>query len=187
MSVINKRLLGAGLLALVALVSQPVEAAPILGGQLIYTGGNVTVESLPVSSGFVSELGLYDDTTFTRLVYLMNDEPAGVTVTFNPSAYGISVGDELLFGIRVVNTGIHYFMGPASRNPDNVFHAAVDNLGGGTFVVGFEDLFGGGDRDYDDNRFRFTGAVAAAPEPATLSLLALGLLPLARRRFGRSQ
>ncbi len=161
------------------------QAAPILGAQLFYTGGEVTVESLPVSSGYLSELGLYNS-TFVRLIDLMDDEPPNVSVTFNPSDYGFVAGQELIFGIRVISDGNReYFMGAATRNPDNVLHAGVDNIGGGAYVVGFEDLYGGGDLDYDDNRFQFEGAVAPTPvpEPATLSLLGLGLV--AARRYKR--
>ena len=163
---------------------RPAQAVPILGGQLFYTGGTVTVESLPVSSGLTSELGLYDS-SFNRLRFLMNDEPPGVVVTFDPSALGVTVGSELIFGIRIVGSGTEFFMGPASRNPDAILHATVDDIGGGAFVVGFEDLFGGGDRDFDDNRFRFTGGVVA-PEPATLGLLGLGALAALRRRRTRT-
>jgi hypothetical protein len=178
-----KRLLLAGFMVLVVSAGR-AQAAPILGAQLFYTGGAVTVESLPVTSGYVSELGLYDS-TFTRLLYLMNDEPVGVTNTFTPSDYGIAVGAELIFGIRVISDGNReYFMGPGLRNPDGIIHAAVDNLGGGVLVVGFEDLFGGGDLDYDDNKFRFTGAVVApatVPEPASMLLLGSGLAGVAAR------
>ena len=51
---------------LLAAAAGPAAAVPILGGQLFYTGGPVTIESLPVSSGYTSELGFYDS-SFTRL------------------------------------------------------------------------------------------------------------------------
>lgn len=170
-----------GALALVVAFSRPAVGAPILGAQLFYTGGDVTVESLPVTSGFTSELGLYDS-SFTRLLYIMNDEPVGTVVTFNPGLdFAIPVGSELFFGIRIIAgdpVGQEYFMGPAARNSDAIIHATVDDLGGGVFAVGFEDIFAGGDLDYDDNAFSFEGGIESVPEPATLSLLALGLLAL---------
>lgn len=169
------------------LTARPAAAASIPGAQLTYTGGTVTVESLPVTSAFVSELRLYNS-SFESLAFLTLDEPQGVTVTFDPGALGIAVGQELIFGIRVVSdANREYFMGPGSRNPDGAMHAEVDSLGDGEFIVGFEDLFGGGDWDYDDNRFRFLGGVHVEqiPEPGVLGLLALGVGSLIRRRFRR--
>ncbi len=170
------------------LVAQPASAALIMGGTLNYTGGDVTVTTLPVSSGYTSQLGLYDS-GFNLVRELTLDEPAGQAVNFNPADDGFSVGDELVFGIRVLNTGSTFFMGAASRNPDNVIHNRVITdydagaYGLGTYV-GFEDLFGGGDLDYDDNAFLFTGGINAVPEPMTMTLVGLGLgaAAFARRR-----
>jgi hypothetical protein len=69
------------------------------------------------------------------------------------------MGQELVFGITL-SPDQSFFMGPASRNPDGIAHASVTEIGERTFLVGFEDQFGGGDRDYDDTVFQFTGNLA---------------------------
>jgi len=92
-----------------------------------------------------------------------------------------AVGTELVFRLDVpvsfAGPAASYFTGPASRNPDNVFHAAASSTGTRTYV-GFEDVRGGGDRDFNDLIFSFsnTAAVeAAVPEPATWGLMLLGM------------
>lgn len=126
---------------------------PVLGGQLYSTGAPVTIEVLPASAALTSTLSLYEP----ELKRIATNRDVGTKVTIGP--YGNAT--ELLFGIQV---GSNVFkMGPAARNPDNLVHARVDFDPTGCAVVGFEDLFGGGDRDYDDNVFKFCGGIAADP------------------------
>jgi hypothetical protein len=100
--------------------------------------------------------------------------------------YDIHSGDELIFGILVLNTGDSFLMGPGSRNPDGTAHAAVDYAEGSSedyATLGFEDLFGGGDFDYNDALFLLEGSIGlvAVPEPASLTLLLFGLAAVALR------
>ncbi len=165
----------------------------MLGGQLYYTGGTVTVTTLPAASSYTSELWLYDSSLHrVGSHYITLDEPSGITVDITPliTGAGFGVGDELIFGIYVQNTGYEYFMGPASRNPDGIMHARVDVISTSPVYVadvGFEDIYNGGDYDYDDNRFRFTGGIQInpTPEPATPFLAGIGVLALGvmRRRL----
>ena len=185
------QLLRIGLAGTALVVSMaPAEAVPILGTQLIATGGNVTVEVLPSTAGYTSELFLFSPDA-DHFIATNRDIGLVVDLGFFP------VGMELLFGIRVHNFAPWtYFIGEASRNPDGIEHAFVDLLSAGHAIVGFEDLSGGGDRDFDDVVFRFRGGITStadlveleapaditAPEPATLLLLSGGLAGLAAKR-----
>ena len=183
--------------ALSVFSARSVHADPVLGEQLYYTGGDVTFDVLSASAAYHNFLGLYllsPGPVQQGGVLAENHESAGDQVVFDPSLLGYSPGDELIFGIAVYRGGSHesptnflalFFTGAGSRNPDGVEHAMVDALGGGQYLVGFEDLWGGGDRDYNDTRFLFTGGVTNVPEPVTLGLFGIAIIGLAiasRRR-----
>ena len=130
--------------------------APELGGQLFSSGQPVELQVLPASAGFTSELWLFEPGPARRLA---TNRDVGLVVNVGSFPAGV----ELLFGIKVLNTGDVFKMGPGSRNPDGIPHAVVNFLEPGRAHVGFEDLFGGGDRDYNDNMFEFRGGIIEEP------------------------
>ena len=122
------------------------------------TGGAIPAAELVVIDADATATATFCDGSagYTSEVWL--DEPSTVYIgTGHLTPYGAEVdlgafkaGDELIFFIYVHDTGYTYYTGPGSRNPDGMVHAAVTDLGDGAYHVGFEDLEGGGDRDYDD-------------------------------------
>ena len=134
----------------------PALSAPELGGQLFSSGQPVEVQVLPASAGFTSELWLFEPGPARRIA---TNRDVGLVVSLGT----FPAGAELIFGIVVLNTGNTFKMGPGDRNPDGIPHAIVDFLEPGRAQVGFEDLFGGGDRDYNDNMFEFRGGIIEEP------------------------
>ncbi len=59
-------------------------------------------------------------------------------------------GDELVVAIFVRDTCQTFYSGPGERNPDGLAHAVLSRQADGRWAVRFEDLLGGGDRDYND-------------------------------------
>jgi hypothetical protein len=131
-----------------------------VGGQLFATGGTVELDVRPATAVFVTELFLRNDDGTRGPTLALNTE-TGKHVVIGP----FPAGRELVFGIFVRNTGETFLMGPASRNRDGVAHARVTQIAQRVFDVGFEDTLFGGDRDYDDNVFRFTGNLAPNVPP----------------------
>ena len=137
----------------------PAEAQGVIGGQLLATGGTVDIVVQPATAVFTSRLFLLHPDGTRENIALSTE--VGKRVTVGPFA----AGQELVFGITVLNAGPTFFIGPARRNPDGIAHAEVTETGVRTFLVGFEDVFDGGDRDYDDNVFQFTGNLAPKASP----------------------
>ena len=167
-------------------------ALPILGANVIVnTTGNVTATYLGHSALISNDL--YLDSPSNGLGLIFNNHATPIGTTFDLGTF--TAGTELLFRLYAYESGgadltdREYFTGPASRNPDGIIHAIVDGQYAlNTSYVGFEDLFGGGDRDYDDLKFSFTNTRAETlPEPATFLLLGTGLGVMAvTRRLRRT-
>lgn len=121
------------------------------------------------------------DGDLTNDVFIFNNHTSPVGSTVNLGSYAL--GTELVFRLHVNNTGIDFFTGPASRNPDNNFHARVQgNWMPGETLVSFEDLFDG-PFNFNDLSFSFTNTSSTqVPEPVTLAMFGTGVAGLLLRR-----
>ena len=180
-------------LALVGVFASPAQATPILEQTLIATGGDVVVTFVSNGAAMASELWL-DGDDGDELGAIFNNWTTAIGTSMNLGSF--SEGTELVFKLLVEQTGDAFYTGPANRNPDGLVHAVLESATG-KVLVGFEDLFGGGDLDYDDLVFAFTNVMptdssgttggeattggegttgpVSADEPGTLVMLGGGL------------
>jgi hypothetical protein len=157
----------------------------ILGGSLfVNTTGNVTATFLGSDAGY-TDLLIFDPLGQNRTLF--NGHKTALHTTIDLGSF--SQGTELRFQLHVNNTGENFFTGAASANSDNVFHASAVLDNNHQAIVGFEDLRGGGDRDYNDLQFRVTNVtnVSAVPEPSTWGMLIGGLGLLSFMTRGRKK
>jgi len=104
----------------------------------------------------------------------------------NPVSIGIN------FGFYISTQDNHTFYSQSALNKDGIDHMLIfdtssigSGLSGSDVVIAIEDLYGGGDGDYNDMVVGVTD-VAPIPEPATMLLFGTGLICFAvigRRRF----
>jgi hypothetical protein len=151
----------AGTTALFCSLAVPARAIPITPDTLIATGGDVVVTFASNDAGYTSELfldGLLGDGSV-----LFNNRTTPIGTTINLGSFG--AGTELVFKLLVLQTGDAFYTGSADRNSDGQIHALIQNVAGHA-LVGFEDLRGGGDRDYNDLVFAFTNvSLSSQPGP----------------------
>ena len=172
-------------------------------GQPVYKAGDVAARFVGSEAVYGDDLyffltiGQFGDAQF-----LFDNHATTPGAFMDVNDDGLALGDEVLFGICVRRDGTSpepgcpaaddvFYSGDGSRNADNMAHMIVwtreeymaltgtnlDDLGIGAeydYVIGFEDILGGGDEDYNDAVFAVRG-ITTVPEPLTMTLLATGL------------
>lgn len=172
------------LLSTSAMSAQPrqYDFTPSTDQLFVATAGEVILTFLSKTAAYSNDL-YFQGTSDS----ILNNQTATPGAQY--SLGNFLAGTELSFTMFVKNTGFAYYTGSASLNPDSFMHAAYDVTSGQSLNIGFEDLFGGGDRDYDDlvfslNNVRVGSLVTAVPEPEAYGMLIGGLLLIgfAKRR-----
>jgi len=121
-----------------------------------------------------------DDGDLTNDLFLFNNHLSDVGSTFEID--NVTPGAELLFRLFVRDTGLNFYSGIGSRNPDGMTHALIQReWKPGTALVSFEDLYGLPEErhGFNDLSFSFRNTQhMEIPEPHTASLLLIGALGL---------
>lgn len=128
------------------------------------------------TAGYTEELGLLVNGVDSGVLGLNNKTTAnGAAISFG----SVTAGDTLTFFINVFNTSKTWFS-DKSLNSDSINHVWSTAYAGGDFGIpagtffGFEDLTGGGDLNYNDEKFVFTNVKTVGsdvPEPAVWAMM----------------
>lgn len=146
---------------------------------LVANAGDVSVTFLYKSAAFSNDLFLTGNPN-----KILNNQAAAVGQVFSLGSF--QAGAKIAFDMVVNNTGYTFFTGSPALNPDQKLHAIFSFINEDTIKISFEDIFGGGDRDYDDLVFKVSNvtlghsAVQPVPEPQTYLLMLGGLLLVAQ-------
>ena len=162
-----------------------------LGGQVLATGGSISIDILPSASGsLANQIRL--DTSYpdeSSFVLLGTDSSIG-SVALDDLGIAYGENEEIVLGIAGYDGGLQdgpLFAVPASRNYDEIAHAILqsDDLVGEGVVesvrLSWEDKTGGYDNSYNDVVVRIRQS-APVPEPSTALLLGIGLTARSVRR-----
>ena len=122
---------------------QAAECQSGVGGHLFSNGGDLEVEMVASQAGFNIDLYLMSPGPQR---FVASNRDAGLVVKLGKFPAGV----ELIFGVFVRDTQDTYLMGSGSGNPDGLPHAEVTCFSNKRSGIGFEDQWGGGDKDYDD-------------------------------------
>jgi len=183
----------AALVALGALAPRPTAAQALPGTSLYATGEQIWVKFLSYDAAYRNDLYFfaYVGQSTGSAQYLFTNQTA-IPGTERQVLGAFPVGQEIVFGIYVYDQALGryytYHSGDASNNPDGVPHVQLWKIADGRYSlrVGFEDLYGGGDNDFNDLTFEVSGVThMVTPEPVTIALLGSGLIGLGGAGFAR--
>lgn len=175
-----------GLLASINAYAFPVATSGEGLSVLVGSSSPIVARYKGNSASFSNDLYLVtNDGISGNDIFIFNNHISPLESTVNLGSFAI--GSELEFRLHVNNTGNDFFTGLSSRNPDAHAHARVqENWAPNETLASFEDLLNG-PFDLNDLSFSFTNTVTttpppatspsgSVPEPATLALLAIGLV-----------
>jgi hypothetical protein len=140
-----------------ALAEDPGQNGP---PAFVADGGPVVVDIKGSDSGYDNKIYWSADNWQTRNYLGVDNQTATIDLgSFKP-------GTKIEFGIDNGN-GDFFRTGGAAANSDQFQHARVAAADGGGSTIGFEDLRGGGDRDFNDAiiEVRTRPAVSAPQKP----------------------
>jgi hypothetical protein len=159
------------------------------------TTGDVTGYFYGFSAADTDEIQMCDLTAVFCSPFEFDNQTTTVGASFDFGS--VTAGDTIIFNLLNFTTGTMLSSDPLD-SADGLNHAyvtpytdtgstAVAGIPPGLFI-GMEDLasFQGSDFDYNDSQFVFTNLTSAVPEPSLVILCIglLGLVPVARRKFG---
>ena len=158
----------AAAVGLVAALAAP-QAQAALGDALVAGGGNIEIRFEGSDAGYDSLISVNGGSE----MFPNHGTAVGTTIDLGSFA----AGTPLDIVLHVVSTGDYVHTGPGTGNVDGLAHANVIYNWGepGRTWVGFEDINGGGDLDYNDHQFSFTNIAPQVPEPSTYALMCAGL------------
>jgi hypothetical protein len=155
--------------------------------------GNVTGYFYAFSAGDTDFVRMIDTTTNTTSSWNFENQTTAVGTTAD---FGhVNAGDILVFELYDASGNFTYASDPAYSD-DGINHAYTTSFTAATVngvdfpagtYIGMEDIFQGGDMDYNDDQFVFTNVTTTpAPEPGSLLLLgtgAFGVVGILRRKM----
>lgn len=177
-----------------SLLSQSNARADTIPYSVSGTGNHNLYSFTATSSGtigayFHGSSAAYTDTLSLLVNGIITPESSSGLLNNHTSSIGdfvilgsVNAGDILTFQLNVLSTGDSWYS-DKMLNSDGIQHTYSTSFSGdiangipsGTYV-GFEDLYGGGDFDYDDEAFVFTNInISPVPEPQSYTMLIVGL------------